>query len=706
MLARAARLVALRPRTLLAARALRTAHHDAISAIARPERPPPRRGLWGPRVSGTWRPALCALSAEAAATKPDGGGGGGSGGGGGGGGGGKKGRGASRGGGSSANSSAREEREAFSYAARFLSQRGMRWRVATAMSLLIAAKGMNVAMPVLFKHVVDAFMGVTSSGAAAAAAAAAATTGMGGALTVPVALLLAYSGVRIGGAVFSELRGIVFSTVAQRGIRSSAAQLFRHLFDLDMAFHVSRDVGAIAKAFDRGSQAVSTLLTSLMGAVVPTAVEIVLVLCLLGAHFGPAYMGVTLATMAAYLAATFLITGRRNAVKRVMNGLENQATQRTLDALTNYTTVKFFGNEALELRRYDDLLERYEQQAARFALGLGALNLTQAVIFTGGLTALMVMAANAVARGAMTVGDVVMVNGLMLQLLMPLNNAGTMYRVVRQSAADMGAMMTLFAVRPRVLERPDARPLALRGGAIEFRGVHFAYEDNRLILSDLNLSVPAGRRVALVGDSGSGKSTLLKLLFRMHDVQQGAVLIDGQDVRDVTLQSLRAAIGVVPQDVVLFNDTVHYNIAYGRPDATREEVVAAAKQARVHDAIMELEGGYNAMVGDRGVKLSGGERQRLAIARMLLKNPQIVVWDEATSNLDVRTEKEIMESLREVSRGRTSIFIAHRLSTVVDMDEIIVLRRGRVVERGTHQELVSRRSSAYAQLWALQKSRE
>jgi ABC-type transport system involved in Fe-S cluster assembly fused permease/ATPase subunit len=566
--------------------------------------------------------------------------------------------------------------------------RGVRFRVVFSLALLIVSKLLNVAVPFLFKEIVDSF------GAANAAAAVAA---------VPTMLLVGYGVSRGLSSLLNELRSAIFAAVAQRGIRSTASEFFRHLFDLDMAFHVNRNVGAISRAIDRGSQAINSILSSVMFNVLPTIIEIGLVMYVLGSKFGPEYSAVTAATMVAYVAATVVITQWRTQFKRNMNALENKASYRAYDALINVETIKFFSNERHERARYDEVLAAFEKESLKAAYSLVLLNFSQGAIFSVGLTAVMLMAARGVSQGAMTVGDIVMVNGLLFQLSIPLNFVGSVYREVKQSLIDMSAMMALFRVEPRIKSPPFALPLMVTKGEIEFEDVRFGYLPERQILKGATFRVGGGKRVAIVGHSGSGKSTLLRLLFRLYDVNSGVIRVDGQDIRSINMETLRHSIGVVPQDTVLLNDTVLYNIGYGRPEATREEVIKAAKLAHIHETIMSFPGGYDSQVGERGVKLSGGERQRLSIARMILKNPKIVVWDEATSNLDARTEQEIVKNLREITEGRTSIFIAHKLSTVVGMDEIIVLDKGQVAERGTHQQLLGDPTSKYYALWNTQR---
>ncbi len=564
--------------------------------------------------------------------------------------------------------------------------REMRGRVVVAMALLTAAKMTNVYVPMLYKEAVD----ILSADVAAVVA-------------IPVALLVAYGVIRVATVAFSELRDAVFAKVAQRAIRTVALETFRHLHALALRFHLDRQTGGLSRAIERGTKGIEFLLTFMLFNVLPTLIEILLVCGVLWALFDIWYALLTLGTIAGYIVFTMIITEWRLKYRRIMNETDSEATTRAIDSLLNYETVKYFGNEEHEARRFDQSLRRYERAAVRSKTSLSLLNIGQGVIIACGLTAIMIMAADGVIAGRLSIGDFVLVNTYLIQLYLPLNFLGFVYREIKQSLADMESMFALLGIGAEVSDRPDARPLVLGDGAIVFDHVDFRYDKRRPILKDVSLKVPAGKMVAIVGPSGAGKSTISRILFRFYDVDGGRVTIDGQDIRDVTQESLRAAIGVVPQDTVLFNDTIYYNIAYGRPAASPSEIEEAARLARVHDFVMGLPDGYQTRVGERGLKLSGGEKQRVAIARTILKQPKILLFDEATSALDTRTEKEIQQSLREVSAGRTTLVIAHRLSTVVDADEIVVLEDGRVVERGRHAELLDR-DGAYAAMWARQQT--
>jgi ATP-binding cassette subfamily B protein len=564
--------------------------------------------------------------------------------------------------------------------------RELRGRVALAMALLAAAKLANVYVPILYKEAVDLLAGETEL-----------------VVVIPVALLVSYGVLRVATVAFSELRDAVFAKVAQRAIRRVALETFRHLHALALRFHLDRQTGGLSRAIERGTKGIEFLLTFMLFNVLPTLFEIFLVCGILWALFNVWYALVTFVTIAGYIAFTMTVTEWRLKYRRTMNETDSEATTRAIDSLLNYETVKYFGNEEHEARRYDSSLQRYEHAAVRSKTSLSALNIGQGVIVAIGLTFIMVMAARGVAGGTMSIGDFVLVNTYMIQLYLPLNFLGFVYREIKQSLADMESMFALLGIDAEVRDRPDAKPLDIGEGAIAFEHVDFSYDPRRKILHDVSIEVPAGQTVAIVGPSGAGKSTISRILFRFYDVDGGRVTIDGQDIRDVTQKSLRAAIGIVPQDTVLFNDTVYYNVAYGRPSASPAEVEEAARLARIHDFVMAMPDGYQTRVGERGLKLSGGEKQRVAIARTILKRPKILLFDEATSALDTHTEKEIQRSLAEVSAGRTTLVIAHRLSTVVDADEIVVLDAGRVVERGRHAELLAKGGS-YAAMWARQQA--
>jgi ABC-type transport system involved in Fe-S cluster assembly fused permease/ATPase subunit len=562
----------------------------------------------------------------------------------------------------------------------------LRARVVLSLLCLLVAKLATVYVPILYKRAVDA---LTPDPA-------------GAALAVPLALILAYGIVRIGSAAFSELRDALFEKVAQRAIRRVALETFGHLHRLSLRFHLDRRTGGVTRAIERGTNGIGFLLSFMLFNILPTLLEIGLVCAVLWGLYAPSFALVTLVTLVAYVAFTIGVTEWRTRFVRELNDIDTETSVRSVDALLNYETVKYFGNEAYEAARYDESLQRYERAAVRTRTTLSFLNMGQGLIIAIGVTILMIMAARGVVEGTLTIGDFVLVNTYLIQLYQPLNFLGFVYRQIKQSLVDMEAMFALLGEDVEVEDAPGARPLRVERGEVVFRDVVFGYGPDRTILEGVSFTVPAGKRVAIVGPSGAGKSTISRLLFRYYDVNGGAVEIDGQDVREVTQASLRAAIGIVPQDTVLFNDTIYHNIAYGRPSASREEVERAAQLARIHDFVATLPEGYETKVGERGLKLSGGEKQRVAIARTILKDPPILVFDEATSALDTRTEKEIQASLDEVARGRTTLVIAHRLSTVVDAEEIVVLEGGRVVERGRHGELIAR-GAVYADMWRRQQ---
>ncbi|TWA82314.1 ATP-binding cassette subfamily B protein [Azospirillum brasilense] len=559
-------------------------------------------------------------------------------------------------------------------------------RVVVALVLLVGAKVANVWVPLFYKRAVDAL-----------------SPGDAGALvTIPLGLIVAYGLARVMSLVFAELRDAVFANVAQRTIRKVALSVFQHLHALSLRFHLERQTGGLTRSLERGTRAIETLLRYALFSIVPTLVEITLVCVILWRMFDGWFALATFATVGSYIAYTFFVSEWRIQFRRAMNETDNKANTKAVDSLLNYETVKYFGNEGHKARRYDQALASYEQAAVKSQRSLSLLNIGQSAIISLGLAVVMGMAARGIVNGTMTLGDFVLVNTYLLQLYQPLNFFGVVYREIKQALIDVESMVTLLSVDREVADRPGAPPLAITGGELRFDGVEFGYDPRRPILKGVSFTVPAGRTVAIVGPSGAGKSTIGRLLFRFYDVSGGGILIDGQDIREVTQQSLRGAIGIVPQDTVLFNDTVYYNIAYGRPGASPAEVEQAARLAHIHNFIMALPDGYETTVGERGLKLSGGEKQRVAIARTILKNPAILLFDEATSALDTHTEREIQANLREVSRGRTTLVIAHRLSTVIDADEILVMEAGRVIERGRHMELLSR-GGAYAALWARQQ---
>jgi ATP-binding cassette subfamily B protein len=562
---------------------------------------------------------------------------------------------------------------------------GLRCRVVIALALLIVAKVTNVYVPVLYKHAVDA-LGEPATQIVA----------------VPVALILAYGVARILAQAFGELRDAIFAPVSQRAIRNIALQVFHHLHALSLRFHLERQTGGLSRVIERGTNGMEFLIRFTTFNILPTLFEICLVGVVLWSLYDWRFSAVTLAAVGGYIAFSVILSEWRIKFVRSMNDADTEANAKAIDSLLNYETVKYFGNEEHEKRRFDVGRRRYELAAIRSSRTLSLLNVGQGTIISCGLIAVMVMAGYGVKAGTMTIGDFVAVNAFLIQLYMPLNMLGFAYREIRNALVNMESMFGLMDVKAEIADKPDAPALKVTGGEIVFDHVDFHYEKARPILHDVSFRVAPGDTVAIVGSSGAGKSTVSRILFRFYDVASGSVRIDGQDIRDVTQSSLRAAIGVVPQDTVLFNDTIYYNICYGRPDCTREEVEQAARLARIHDFIMALPQGYDSTVGERGLKLSGGEKQRVAIARTILKNPSILLFDEATSALDTRTEQEIQRSLEEVSRGRTTVVIAHRLSTIINADEIVVLDRGRVAERGRHGELLAR-NGLYADMWRRQQ---
>lgn len=570
----------------------------------------------------------------------------------------------------------------------------LRWRVVLAMLALVVAKVVTVATPFAYKAAVDALAPVSEEGPAATTAAAI--------VAVPVALILAYGAGRVFMVVFAQLREGLFASVGQNAVRRLADRTFRHLHALSLRFHLERRTGGLSRVIERGTKGIEVILRYSLFNTFPTLVELALVCGILAWNFGWPFAAITGVTVLFYIWFTYRATEWRMEIRRQMNDADTEANTKAIDSLLNFETVKYFANEEHEARRFDRSMARYEKAATRTFTSLAALNSGQIVIFSIGLTAIMLMAARGVAQGAMTVGDFVLVNSFLIQLYMPLNFLGSTYRDIKQGLIDIEAMFDLLEVEPEIWDRPGATELKVGEGEIVFDGVSFAYDRARPILRDVSFTIRPGHTLAIVGPSGAGKSTISRLLFRFYEVSDGAIRIDGQNVAEVTQASLRAAIGMVPQDTVLFNDTIRYNIRYGRPDASDEEVEAAAKLAQIHDFVMALPGGYDTIVGERGLKLSGGEKQRVSIARTILKGPPILVLDEATSALDTHTEREIQSALGQVSRDRTTLVIAHRLSTVVDADEIIVLEAGRIAERGRHDELLAA-GGVYSSMWNRQR---
>ena len=576
-----------------------------------------------------------------------------------------------------------------------------RWRVALALAFMVGAKLANVGVPLLLKELVDAL--TPRSGLA---------PGQAALLVVPLGLLLAYGLLRFSTSLFTELRELIFAKATEGATRAIALQVFGHLHGLSLRFHLERQTGGMTRDVDRGTRGVQSLISYSLYSIFPTLLEVVLVLALLGTKFELWYVWTTLAALAAYVFFTIKVTEWRTQFRRQMNELESASQTRAVDSLLNYETVKYFNNEAFESRRYGESLERLRRARIKSQTTLSLLNAGQQLIIATALVAMLWRATSAVTQGGMTLGDLVMINAFMIQLYIPLNFLGVLYREIKQSLTDLDKMFNLLDREREIADAPGARELALDGPPeVRFDSVRFAYEPAREILHGISFTVPAGRTVAVVGPSGSGKSTLARLLYRFYDVGgkdiapelAGAIRIAGQDIRQVTQSSLRRAIGIVPQDTVLFNDTIGYNIRYGRPDASQDELIAAAQAAHIHDFILKLPKGYDTVVGERGLKLSGGEKQRVAIARTLLKNPPLLIFDEATSALDSANERAIQAELRSAARDKTALVIAHRLSTVVDAHEIIVLEQGQIVERGSHAELLAR-NGRYAQMWALQQS--
>ncbi len=560
-------------------------------------------------------------------------------------------------------------------------------RVVLALSLLVLAKLANVSVPLVLKEIVDVLDQPRAM------------------LILPVFLLVSYGILRLCSTLFGELRDAIFAKVTQRAIRRIANKVFMHLHTLSLRFHLERQTGGVSRDIERGTRGISFLLNFMLFNILPTLLEISLVLAILISKYDIWFSIIIFLTLLAYIALTLIVTEWRMIFRRTMNNMDSKANTQAIDSLLNYETVKYFGNEAWEARRYDEHLQSWEKAAVRNQTSLATLNAGQSAIIAVGVTLLMMLAADKVVKGSMTLGDLVLINAFMLQLYMPLHFLGFVYREIKHSLADMERMFTLLDENKEIQDKPDAQILNAQNPAIRFSHVNFSYESNRQILFDVSFDIPAGQNIAVVGHSGSGKSTLARLLFRFYDVQSGCILINKQDIRDVTQQSLRASMGIVPQDTVLFNDSIYYNIAYGRPDATQEEVYAAARSAHIDEFIESLPEKYATIVGERGLKLSGGEKQRVAIARTILKNPEILIFDEATSALDSKSEKRIQAELKRIAKNRTTLTIAHRLSTIADADQILVMDHGRIIERGSHPQLLAS-NGAYAHMWELQQQEE
>jgi len=566
-----------------------------------------------------------------------------------------------------------------------------RGRVVAALGFLLLAKLANVGVPVLLKHLVDALDLKAGDPRAV--------------LVVPIGLLLAYAGLRLSTTLFTELRELVFAKASFGASKQITLEVFGHLHALSLRFHLERQTGGLSRDIERGTRALQSLVQYSLYTIAPTLVEVGLVLGFLGWRFDAGYVWITLTALALYIVFTVTVTEWRTQFRRQMNELDSKAHTRAIDALLNYETVKYFNNEAFETRRYDQGLEAYRQAQVKSQATLSLLNTGQQLIIATSLVAMLWRATQGVVDGRLTLGDLVMINAFLIQLYIPLNFLGVLYREVKQSLTDLDRMFALLEREREVADQPGARALLVSDGVVRFEQVSFAYDPSRPILHDVSFTIPAGKTVAVVGSSGAGKSTLARLLYRFYDVSGGRITIDGQDIRAVTQDSLRRAIGIVPQDTVLFNDTVGYNIAYGRPGAGDAEVQAAAAAAHIHNFIASTPKGYETMVGERGLKLSGGEKQRVAIARTLLKNPPILIFDEATSALDSANERAIQAELKSAAQGKTALVIAHRLSTVADAHAIVVLEQGRVIEIGSHAELLAR-DGTYAQMWRLQQAEE
>lgn len=561
-------------------------------------------------------------------------------------------------------------------------------RVILAIIFLVVAKVASVAVPLLLKQIVDSLDSARQP-----------------ILILPLALLFGYGALRLASALFNEMRDAVFAKVTQHSVRRVALKVFRHLHALALRFHLERQTGGISRDIERGSRGISFLLSFMLFNILPTLLEIGLIAGILFINYKPSFAFVTFGTIALYIVYSLVVTEWRMRFRRTMNDMDSKANTRAIDSLINYETVKYFGNEDYEARRYDENLAVWEDAAVKNQTSLAVLNFGQGAIIAIGVTWLMIMASQGVVDGSLTLGDLVLVNAYLLQLFLPLNFLGFVYREIKHSLADMEKMFNLLNNAPDVVDKPSARDLDVGDGTVEFRQVNFGYGPARQILHDVSFHIPSGCKVAVVGPSGAGKSTLARLLFRFYDVEGGQILINNHDIREVTQKSLRAAIGIVPQDTVLFNDTIYYNIAYAKPGAERAEIIRAAEMAHIHSFIESLPEGYETMVGERGLKLSGGEKQRVAIARTILKNPKILIFDEATSALDSKSEQAVLSALRDVAAHFTTLVIAHRLSTIVDADRILVMDQGRIVEGGSHRELLEQ-GGVYAHMWALQQQEQ
>ncbi len=563
-----------------------------------------------------------------------------------------------------------------------------RGRVLLALAFLVLSKVANVGVPLVLKDIVDA---LDANGHSV--------------LVLPLGLLLGYGALRLASSLFNELRDSVFARVRHGAMRKVSIRVLEHLHRLSLRYHLERKTGGISRDIERGTRSVSSLLNYMVFSILPTLVEVALITGILLGKYDRWFVIVAIASVVAYIVFTFRITEWRMKYRVRMNAMDSKANTQAIDSLINYETVKYFGNEAHELRRYNESLEQWEDAAVKSQTSLSALNIGQAAIIATGVTTLMVLASKGVVAGTLTLGDLVLINALLLQLFIPLNFLGVVYSQLKHAIADMQLMFDVLEQEPEIQDKPGATELDVGEGEVRFEHVGFAYDPERPILHDVSFVIPPGRKLAVVGPSGAGKSTLARLLFRFYDVQGGRILINGQDIRDVTQASLRRSIGIVPQDTVLFNDTLRYNIGYARPEASQAEIEQAARAANIHDFIVSLPRGYDTVVGERGLKLSGGEKQRVAIARAILKNPKILVFDEATSSLDSRSEQVILDTLRRAAEHHTTLVIAHRLSTIVDADQILVMEHGRIVERGAHPQLLERQG-VYARLWELQRQEE